>query len=144
MFLFSIFRKDFEENDCPHCAKHFTSIRKFKDHEKYHLKEQSDLFCQVCGIKCKTDIFLKAHMQRHGEKKFFCEFEGCCKGFAVKYDYLTHKKRAHGTGESFPCKRCDQLFRTWKLRRNHEEVEHGIVKVKLQRNKRLTPNAVYK
>ncbi|XP_063701663.1 endothelial zinc finger protein induced by tumor necrosis factor alpha-like [Culicoides brevitarsis] len=139
-----ILQKDYEENVCPHCGKPFTSIRKFKDHEKYHLREQPNLFCTVCGIKCKTDIFLRAHMQRHNEKTFFCKFEGCRKGFAVKYDYLTHIKRAHGSGESFPCKRCDQVFRTWKLRRSHEEVEHGIVKVKLQRNKRITPNASYK
>uniref|UniRef100_A0A336MN36 CSON014498 protein n=1 Tax=Culicoides sonorensis TaxID=179676 RepID=A0A336MN36_CULSO len=140
----TILEKDYGENDCPHCGKHFTSIRKFKDHEKYHLKEQSDLFCQICGIKCKTDIFLKAHLLRHGEKKYFCEVEGCGKGFAVKYDFITHQKRAHGSGETFSCKRCDQVFRTWKLRRTHEETDHGVVKVKLQRNKRLMPNAGYK
>ncbi|XP_063709272.1 zinc finger protein 780A-like [Culicoides brevitarsis] len=77
-----IIDRDREENDCSVCGKHFTSLRKWKDHEKYHQKEQANLFCQVCGAKCKTITYLKSHMLRHGEKQFVCDFEGCGKSFA--------------------------------------------------------------
>uniref|UniRef100_A0A336LRK0 CSON002112 protein n=1 Tax=Culicoides sonorensis TaxID=179676 RepID=A0A336LRK0_CULSO len=131
-----IIDRDREENDCQYCGKHFTSVRKWKDHEKYHLKEIPNLHCQVCGAKCKTETYLKAHMERHGEKKFFCDYEGCGKGFAVKHDVKIHKRRAHCDDLDYVCKICGQAFRTWNYRRYHEETVHGLVKVKQQRNKR--------
>lgn len=130
------FSRDREDHDCQYCGKHFISLRKWKDHEKYHLKEIPNLHCQVCGAKCKTETYLKAHMERHGEKKFFCDYEGCGKSFAVKHDVKIHKRRAHCDDLDYVCKICGMAFRTWNYRRYHEETVHGLVKVKQQRNKR--------
>lgn len=75
-------------------------------------------------------------MERHGEKKFFCDYEGCGKSFAVKHDVKIHKRRAHCDDLDYICKICGMAFRTWNYRRYHEETVHGLVKVKQQRNKR--------
>lgn len=75
-------------------------------------------------------------MERHGEKRYFCDYEGCGKGFAVKHDVKIHKRRAHCDDLDYVCKICGTAFRTWNYRRYHEETVHGLVKVKQQRNKR--------
>ena len=81
---------------CQYCEKMFNCPAEQLAHEKHKHLGINDVACQLCSHKTASYALLNVHIRRvHGEEKFYCDYEGCNKGFSVRENMYAHKRRVH-------------------------------------------------
>ena len=121
---------------CDKCGKTFKTRKHYREHKKFHLREEGNeegyYHCDKCDKKYTTKQFLKEHIQVvHENMKFNCE--QCQTSFNSKNMLRNHHIRYHSTDKRFECKACG--FRTGYLKtlRRHEEIhDESRERVQLQ------------
>ena len=117
---------DFKEFVCSQCPKQFKSRFAFKSHLKYH-EGIYDIKCLQCDKTFVSSAFLNGHMLYKHNNGDSYPCDKCEKIFKVK-GQLTRHMPIH-TGETpFKCREegCGKAFRIWNSRKDHERQHRGV------------------
>ncbi|CAG9856526.1 unnamed protein product [Phyllotreta striolata] len=135
---------------CPLCPKSFRTTSSLRCHQNVHAEKVEDYRCKVCSEQCNdaatykthilehgkkaeiqcslckkafyTDRGLEAHLSRHRELNFPCEY--CGKIYPTMYKINRHIKRAHVANK---CEECDEIFYDRSLYTKHKK-QHSVEK----------------
>lgn len=105
----------------PLLEAHIASIHTKKSVEKPVQKLWKCTASEKCAINGKsfdTEIGLKKHMKRHGEKTLKCD--ECDKAFFEKPELDAHK-RVHSKKRPYSCPRCSKSFTSMSSKKYHED-----------------------
>ena len=120
-----------EKYTCNYCNRSFTGLLiKIRGRISHHLAIEHEIFkekhiCSHCGkawmIKSKQKICEGRCSKTYF---FYCDYEGCKKGFIEKHELDQHK-RVHSGEKPFQCNVCGTGFRQNAHLRTHMRVHTG-------------------
>lgn len=111
---------------CSFCIKIFESKRKCNDHENLHTGVRP-YQCKLCTKTFHSSNSHRYHMKLHSnERPHNCSV--CEKGFIRKAELVKHTREKHlpdgDPKRYFPCKQCDEQFKSYRHLRNHIHTLH--------------------
>lgn len=119
------------QHKCPQpwsCGKTFTTKYVARRHVRFVHEGACPYACQRCSQSFRCKAWLENHMQRvHGDgsRKYPCPH--CKKFFVSQQSASIHVYTVH-TKPKYKCDRCETVFRTPGLRRNHVKIVHDKVR----------------
>lgn len=107
---------------CKEICSQFTTLLK---HMPSHYK---NYFCEVCGKSYITVGSLKYHVTYSHSKDLVCK--RCKKTFPDQKSRTLHLRTSE---KCFPfvCTECGERFLSWTVKKIHQNVKHGMPKIKL-------------
>jgi len=115
---------------CTVCNNTFPSASGLRKHSKVHIpKDQREIYqCNVCELQFSDPYCFKRHMKSNcittgKESTEIYECDQCDKKFNRKGNFTSHKD-THSRILKYPCKECEQLFKSAKAVSNHVQKCH--------------------
>ncbi|XP_075987730.1 uncharacterized protein LOC142984186 isoform X2 [Anticarsia gemmatalis] len=102
-------------------AAKIKDIIKAKQTVKRAKKQRSNVICEECGEKFKSNCHLIKHMKVHSNTRFPCK--QCPKVFASKIQLDEHAERLHYP-KKLQCPKCSKMFSTERLLKYHDKQHH--------------------
>lgn len=110
---------------CELCSKAFKTNARLQSHLVVHQKT-CEFECDLCSKKFRTAYMLKVHSKIHRPPKYFCEIDGCSKGFRSLGTKKRHTIYIHSDERPFPCPNitCPKRFKFQKDAEIHYNHHH--------------------
>ncbi|XP_030031925.1 zinc finger protein 1 homolog isoform X2 [Manduca sexta] len=84
-------------------------------------QKSSNIICEECGERFKSNCHLVKHMRVHSDTRYPCP--QCTKVFASQLQLEEHAERVHYP-KRIQCPKCSKMFSTNRMLKHHDKLHH--------------------